>query len=157
MEIEFRQCKYNDIDFILKLKELCLKLYVEKIYGWDFNIQKEKTIQELERHIDDIKIIMVNEQDIGITTFYEEDDVYIVGLIMIHPKYQNQGIATNIIKNYINIANDENKKIIIKTYKENPARRLYERLGFVKCNEDNTHVHMMIAFDDKIIKLLDNK
>jgi len=144
MKIEFRQCKYNDIDFILNLKELCLKWYVEKIYGWDLNIQKEKTIQELDRHIDNIKIIMVNEQDIGITTFYEENNVYVIGLIMIHPKYQNKGIATNIIKDYINIANDEKKKIIIKTYKENPAKRLYERLGFVKYNEDNTHVHFMI-------------
>ena len=147
MKVEFRECKYSDIDFILELKELGLKWYIEKIYSWDFNIQKEKTIQELDRHINDMRIIVLNNQDIGITTFYEEDNIYVIGLIMIHPEYQNKGIATNIIKNYINVAQNKKKKIIIKTYKENPARRLYERLGFVKYNEDNTHVHLMINFD----------
>ena len=146
MKIEFRDCKYNDVDFIVKLKELCLKWYVEKIYHQDINIQKEKTINELDKHINDIKIIMVNKKDIGITTFYENDNAYIVGLIMIHPEYQNKGIATNIIKNYIEIAKEKNKEIMIKTYKENPAKKLYERLGFSKYNEDNTHIYLLIDF-----------
>lgn len=145
MKTEFRKCRHSDLGFILNLKELCLKWYIEKIYGWDIKIQREKTIKELDKHINDMRIIMVNEQDIGITTFYEEDNVYIVGLIMIHPDYQNKGIATNIINNYISIAKGNKKKIIIKTYKDNPAKRLYERLGFVKYNEDNTHVHFMIG------------
>ena len=44
MKIEFRDCKYNDVDFIVKLKELCLKWYVEKIYHWDINIQKKRQL-----------------------------------------------------------------------------------------------------------------
>lgn len=146
MDIKFRICKYNDVDFIVKLKELCFKWYIEIIYGWDINIQKEKTIHELDRHINDMKIIMLDNKDIGVTTFYEDDDTYVVGLIIIHPNYQNKGIATNIIKEYINIAKNKNKKIIIKTYKKNPARKLYERLGFKLYNEDETHVHMHIDF-----------
>lgn len=148
MKTEFRECRDSDLEFILNLKELCLKWYIEKIYGWDIKIQREKTIKELDKHINDMRIIMVNEQDIGITTFYEEDNVYIVGLIMIHPDYQNKGIATNIINNYINIAKGNKKKIIIKTYKDNPAKRLYERLGFLEYNQKDTHVYLMIDFNN---------
>ena len=32
--IEFRNCEYSDTDYILKLKELCIKWYIEIIYGW---------------------------------------------------------------------------------------------------------------------------
>lgn len=146
MDIKFRNCKYSDIDFILKLKELCFKWYIEIIYGWDIYVQREKTIHELDEHINDMKIITLDNKDIGITTFYEENDIYVVGMIAIHPDYQNNGIATNIINNYIKTAQNEKKKIIIKTYKENPARKLYERLGFKIYNEDNTHVHMSIDY-----------
>ena len=127
----------------MKLKELCFKWYIGIIYGWNINIQRKKTIHELDRHINDMKIIMLENKDMGVTTFYEEDDTYGVGLIIIHPDYQNKG---NIIKEYINIAKNKNKKIIIKTYKKNPARKLYERLGFKLYNEDETHVYMYIDF-----------
>lgn len=36
----------------------------------------------------------------------------------------------------------ENKEILIKTYKYNPAKKLYERLGFKVYDEDNTHVYL---------------
>lgn len=146
MNIEFRNLEYNDVDFILKLKELCFKWYIETIYGWDINIQREKTIYELDEHIRDMRIIKLDNKDIGVTTFYEEESTYVVGMIMIHPDYQNKGIATNIIKEYIQTAKNKNKRIIIKTYKKNPAKKLYERLGFRIYNEDKTHVHMCIDF-----------
>lgn len=146
MNIEFRNLEYNDVDFILKLKELCFKWYIETIYGWDINIQREKTIYELDGHIRDMRIIKLDNKDIGVTTFYEEESTYVVGMIMIHPDYQNKGIATNIIKEYIQTAKNKNKRIKIKTYKKNPAKKLYERLGFRIYNEDKTHVHMCIDF-----------
>lgn len=144
MSFDLRDCTYYDLDFILSLKELGMKWYIEKIYGWDIDIQREKTRKELDKHIDDIKIIQVNNEDIGVTTFYKEDNAYVVGLIIIHPKYQCRGIASTIISNYINIAKAEKCNIIIKCYKDNPAKDLYKRLGFRVVSEDNSHIHMII-------------
>lgn len=145
MNIGFRKCEYNDLEFILKLKELCFKWYIEIIYGWDIDKQREFTKRELDEHLKDMKIITMDDNDIGLTTFYNENDIYVVGMIMIHPEYQNKGIATNILKEYIEIARKDNKKIILKTYKKNPARKLYERLGFKIYKEDETHVHLCIG------------
>jgi|GEM_PF-5975693 len=44
MNYTFRNCTNNDIEFILNLKELCLKWYIEKIYGWDKEVQRQKTV-----------------------------------------------------------------------------------------------------------------
>lgn len=145
MNIGFRKCEYDDLEFILKLKELCFKWYIEIIYGWDIDKQREFTKRELDEHLKDMKIITMDYNDIGLTTFYNENDIYVVGMIMIHPEYQNKGIATNILKEYIEIARKDNKKIILKTYKKNPARKLYERLGFKIYKEDETHVHLCIG------------
>ena len=127
-ELVFRNVVFDDCEFILKLKELCLKWYIEIIYGWDIDIQREKTKHELEKHKDDMRIIMLNNKDVGVTTFYEEDGEYVVGLIMVHPDCQGLGIGTKIINEYINIAKREKKRVNIKTYKLNPAKKLYERL-----------------------------
>lgn len=52
------------------------------------------------------------------------------------------------MKEYIDLAKKSNKKIKIKVYKENPAKRLYERLGFKIYNEDDTHLYLSIDFDE---------
>ena len=146
MKITFRNCEYNDCDFILNLKELGMKWYIEKIYGWDIDIQREKTKHEIENHKNDMRIIEIDNNDVGVTTFYEENNEYVVGLIIVHPDYRGKGVATNIIKKYIDIAKKNNKNIKIKTYKFNPAKKLYERLGFKIYNEDDTHVYLKIEF-----------
>ena len=146
--MEFRKCDYSDADYILKLKELCIKWYIEIIYGWNTEVQREKTIHELQKHKDDMRILIKDGIDIGVTTFYEENNQYVVGLIMIHPEYQGEGLGSKIMKEYIDLAKKSNKKIKIKVYKENPAKRLYERLGFKIYNEDDTHLYLSIDFDE---------
>lgn len=144
MNYTLRECTLDDIDFIFQLKKLCLKWYIDIVYGWDDEIQYIKTRNELNRNIDDMKIIFVDNIAVGVTTFSEEDGCYRVGLTMIHPDYQNKGIGSAVIKDYIKLAEKDNKKIIIKTYKDNPAQNLYKRLGFQVYHEDCTHIHLEI-------------
>ena len=145
-DLSFKNVGFDDCEFILELKELCLKWYIEIIYGWNTDIQREKTKHELEKHKDDMRIIMINNKNVGVTTFYEEDGEYVVGLIMVHPDCQGLGIGTKIINEYISIAKKTKKIINIKTYKLNPAKKLYERLGFKIYKEDDTHVYLKIEF-----------
>jgi len=146
MKYILRECKLTDVEFILELKRLGLKWYIEKIYGWDEEVQKGKTLRELEKNISNMKIIVVDGSDVGVTTFSKNEEEYCIGLTLIHPDYQNKGMATDILQKYIDIARKENKRIMIKTYKENRARNLYERLGFRMYKEDDTHIYLEINF-----------
>ena len=145
MNYTLRNCGFNDLEFILELKTLGMKWYIEKIYGWDIDVQRQKTIEELNSNMQDMRVVQVDGKDIGITTFSESDDYYQVGLIIIHPDYQNKGIASSIINGYINTARLKNKRIILKTYKENPAQNLYKRLGFKIYKTDSTHIYFDIV------------
>lgn len=144
MKYYLRKCTFDDVDFVFELKKLCLKWYIEIVYGWDAESQYNKTKNELNRNIDYMKIICVDDMAVGVTAFFEDDNCYRVGLTMIHPDYQNKGIGSDVIRGYINLAGKDNKRIIIKTYKDNPAQNLYKRLGFKVYNEDNTHIHLEI-------------
>lgn len=147
MDYKLRECSLNDLEFILNLKTLGMKWYIEKIYGWDYEIQKQLTLNELNKNLKDMKIIVVDGQDVGVTTFSENNDYYEVGLIVVHPDYQNKGIASSILREYIKIATNNKKRIIIKTYKENPAQKLYARLGFNVYKIDETHIYLEIIFN----------
>ncbi len=51
-------------------------------------------------------------------------------MFAIMPEYQGKGIGTQILENALK--ENEGKRIYLKTYRENPARRLYQRVGFRK-------------------------
>ena len=148
MNYKLRKCKLNDVQLILELKTLGMKWYIEKLFGWDIGIQKQKTINEMNENLDNMKVIVIDGKDMGVTTFCEFDNYCEVGLIIIHPDYQNRGIASLIINDYIRTAKAKKKRIIIKTFKENPAQRLYLRLGFNIYKTDNTHIYFDINFNN---------
>lgn len=138
MEYTFRKCNETDIKFIYELKEKCFKWYIEKIYGWNKQMQIELTQKEMDEHLADMSIIQYKGRDIGLFTFYyDEIGDACVGMFAILPEYQGKGIGTQILINIL----EENKKvrIYLKTYKENPARNLYQRVGFRKYDETKTH------------------
>ncbi|MGT2772023.1 GNAT family N-acetyltransferase [Streptococcus marimammalium] len=141
MTITFRKCKENDLNFILELKENCFRWYIEKIYGWDDDVQVEWTKREMIENLEHMDIIQLNGIDIGLFTNYidERGDICI-GMFAINPEYQNKGIGTDILKNIL----DKNigKRFYLKTYEENPARYLYERHGFRVYDRTNTHLLM---------------
>ena len=145
MDISYRPCAPADLDFILELKRLAMKWYIEKLYGWDEAVQREKTRAEIEMHGGDMRIITSEGTDVGVTTFFEQDGAYVMGLIILRPEYSGRGIGTAVIGGYIDKARAAGKKLLTKTYKHNPARRLYERLGFKVYDEDDTHVYLCTA------------
>lgn len=124
MDFTLRNCTLKDLDFILNLKELGMKRYIEKLYGWNAEIQKAKTLEELNKYLNGMKIIMIDNNDAGITTFSEFDNYFQVGLTIIHPDYQNKGIATKIISKYIDIARKKTKKNNNQNIQREPCSKI---------------------------------
>ena len=138
MEYNFRNCNKTDFNFIMELKRKCFRWYIEKIYGWEENKQIELTKQEMDDNLADMKIIQVEGQDVGLFTFIQEENGdCLIGMFAILPKYQKHGLGTKILKDII--SEHPNTRLHLKTYKENPARFLYERMGFHKYDETDTH------------------
>lgn len=74
MDYTFRKCNEADIKFIYELKEKCFKWFVEKIYGWNEQLQIELTQKEMNEHMTDMSIIRHENTDIGVFTFYYDDN-----------------------------------------------------------------------------------
>ena len=88
-----------------------------------------------------IELIYLKEEVVG---FYngkaKDDNTFEIGNICIKPEYQNKGIGTAVLKEIL--FENKGKEIILQCFKENPAIKLYERMGFETMNETETHYIM---------------
>ena len=54
-----------------------------------------------------------------------------LGQIYILPHHQNKGYGTDLIRDVISEAELQGKTVKLQVLKTNPARKLYDRLGFL--------------------------
>lgn len=143
MEYELRECTLEDFDFLFELKKQNFKWYVDKIWGWNDEDQKKRLRDDLNEHLNHKKIVVLNKKDIGsyATHITENNDLFI-NEISIIKEYQNKGIGTDILRKQIAECENKNMKVLLQVFKENPAKKLYERLGFKIYNETETHYQM---------------
>ena len=91
-----------------------------------------------------ISIIKVNGVPVGMIQLFEQADAVEVGEIQIQPSHQSQGIGSRILKDIVARARKERKKVTLSVgLKNGRALQLYQRLGFRKVAQSETHHHMV--------------
>lgn len=143
MEYSFRNCTLDDFDFLFDLKKQNFKWYVDKIWGWNDENQKQRLKQDLEEHLAHKRIILIDNKSVGIYVVHttESGDLFI-NEISILKEYQNKGIGTKILEEQLKENHSKGIRTILQVFKDNPAKSLYEKLGFKAYGETETHYQM---------------
>lgn len=143
MNYSFRPVTFDDFDFIFELKKQSFKCYVEKIWGWEDNDQKERLRKDLEENLEHKRIITLRGKDIGVYVAHitETGDLFINDISLLK-EYQNKGIGTDILKKQLEENKNKGIRTILQVFKDNKAKQLYEKLGFKIYNETETHYQM---------------
>ena len=139
-QISFRPAAEHDIEFLYALHVATMKEYVDKTWGWDEAFQA--TIFRKNHVRAEIQIITLAEKDMGMLSLEERIEDVFLRAIEIHPAFQGQGLGTTIIQYIITDAARRRKPVFLRVLKVNPAKRLYEHLGFSVVEETETHFHM---------------
>lgn len=143
MEYSFRNCTLDDFDFLFELKKQNFKWYVDKIWGWKDNEQKERLKQDLEEHLQHKRIILVDNKGVGVYAVHiTEDGKFFINEISILKEYQNKGIGRKILEEQLKENQSKGIRTILQVFKDNPAKNLYEKLGFKVYGETETHYQM---------------
>lgn len=143
MEYSFRNCTLDDFDFLFELKKQNFKWYVDKIWGWNDENQKQRLKQDLEEHLAHKRIILIDNKSAGVYVVHttENGDLFI-NEISILKEYQNKGIGRKILEEQLKENHLKRIRTILQVFKDNPAKSLYERLGFKVYGETETHYQM---------------
>jgi GNAT superfamily N-acetyltransferase len=114
---------------------------VEQTYGkWDEEWQQSHFRQHL--NPDACQVIVAEGQDVGVVCKVEGEEEVLLRVVEVLPEYQGRGIGTSIIRCILREAHRKGMPVALQVLKVNPARRLYERLGFVTTGETETHYQM---------------
>ena len=143
----YKSKEYIDeyFDYLYQTKKECFKWYVEKIYGpWEDEFQVEFFKNFIREKRNYIKVIIYNDRPIGIFTNYiNEDGDDFIGLFYIDKVYQGSGIGTQILKEQLLADKKSNIDTVLQVFKENPAKKLYEKVGFEVYDETDNHYKMI--------------
>lgn len=138
--LTYRNAVPGDRDWLFELKKATMRNYIAAVYGWDDEVQRQWFIEKFNPAL--IRIIQQDGRDAGLLHAEENPDHVFIAQIEVLPAFQNQGIGSAVIRTVIEDAKQKNKPVLLQVLKPNPARRLYERLGFSVWAETATHFKM---------------
>jgi ribosomal protein S18 acetylase RimI-like enzyme len=140
-DIALRPATPRDADFLFELKRKTLREYITLTWGeWDESWQRAY----FDAHFDPSKIQMIQlgGEDIGMIAVTERPGTLFLELVEISPEYQNRGIGSYLIRQLLDRARELGLSVRLHVLRVNPARALYERLGFRAVDETETHYVM---------------
>lgn len=146
-DLTLRKATQADAEFLYHVLKATMQAYVDQTWGWDEAAQRARFQEEFEPGKD--RIIVLNGEDIGVIGVEEGEEELFLDKIYILPAYQRRGIGTRLIQDVLDRAFQESLPVRLRVLKVNPARRLYERLGFVKVDEtESSYVMSATPADD---------
>jgi len=130
----------------------CRRLYFENM-GWIIEALKLDTERQSagftqQWRVAEVRIISVADEDVGWLQAAPAPDAIFLGQLYLARRLQRQGIGSRVMQNLIEEATLARKAITLAMVKINPARGLYERLGFHTAHEDQHKVYMRREFDE---------
>lgn len=149
MSIKLLTAKKDDTSFI---KELFFQVKSQEFirFHWDktlleslLEIQYNAQQKSYEQQFPDAEtfIVFFEKNRVGKLTLDKSTNYHVVD-ISIHNDYQNKGIGTQVLNKIIIEAKTYNKAVTLSVTKDNPAHKLYKKLGFIAVKEDDIYLKM---------------
>lgn len=133
----------SDADYLWlwSLKRETMRTYVEQTWGkWDDDWQAERFRQNFRP--DHVQVIVLDGHDAGLLHVVRSPEEIRLVNIQISPEFQNRGLGTTVMHGLLAEARTAGLPLRLQVLKVNPARRLYERIGFTVAGETETHYQM---------------
>ena len=129
----------DDMPWLLVLRKATMSEHFETS-GLEASDEDHKN--RVLHEFDAIQIIQRNGRDIGMIKLVKEDEIWTLVQIQILPNHQRQGFASQLISEIITEASNDSCVLKLSVLKANPARALYERLGFSVTSETEYSYNM---------------
>ncbi len=139
-ELQTRPATFQDFDFLWHLHCQAFKTYIDETWGWDEEWQTARFRKDFKPS--ETEIIVHDGEDIGYICVQERDDEIFLDNVAILPSHQRKGLGTQLMKELMKKAADSERPLRLNVLRVNPARSLYERLGFHVTGSDDYRYHM---------------
>jgi ribosomal protein S18 acetylase RimI-like enzyme len=139
--LEFRSATTADLPFLIALRHATMSEHLARVNAArDEASQLARVLAQFEH----ARIVAIGGQDAGLLKAYREQGRWYIAQIQIAPQFQGQGLGRAIIENVLAQAGREQLPTALKVLTGNPARRLYEALGFKEISQEDAE-HLMVC------------
>jgi glycine hydroxymethyltransferase len=137
---QLRQAMLRDSDFLYRLRKRTMAQFVEQYPDWT-EAHQEAFYMDFEPATH--SIIIVDGQEAGAIGVRRSDAEFYFANLHLLPEFQGRWLGTWIFRDLMAEAAARGVPIRFHVMKNNPARRLYERLGFSITAETDIRYEMM--------------
>lgn len=130
----------SDFDFIYNLHRQTYYSYVEQTWGWKEEVQFNGIREEFDRLL--FQILCHKGIDIGVISVIDQEDALFLNYLAILPLHQRKGLGTHILSELLNQAAGRGIPVRLNVMRVNPAKSLYQRLGFRVVGGDKNRFFM---------------
>lgn len=145
----FRDCalrpaRRDDEPFLFALHRSAMRDYVEAAWGWDEHWQREHFAATYlpRRHAVIVSVNPGQQRDIGRISLTRHWRKLFLRDIELVAEERNRGLGTAILGSVLLLAAEEGRAVELLVLKQNPAQRLYTRLGFRVISDDGARLAM---------------
>jgi ribosomal protein S18 acetylase RimI-like enzyme len=136
MDIRLSAYEARDFDFARRLYFETMRPAIERVFGWDEARQHASFAEWF--NPEEVSVITADGLDAGWIQQRLDDNAIFLGSIYVAPAMQRKGIGSAVIRALLR----SGRPVILAVMKINPARALYERLGFRITHEDEHKLYM---------------
>jgi ribosomal protein S18 acetylase RimI-like enzyme len=141
-----RPARADEREWLFQLHKAVMRERVESLFGpWDDERQRERFSTRDPRNT--TEIIEADGVRAGAIHWRITDGSLYIDLIEVRPEFQSRGIGGQVLLAACREAAASGMDATLQVRKGNPARRLYERLGFVTDGSTETHFLMRRSAD----------
>ena len=134
-----------DLQDYIAVKKHCYEKYVDEYYGdWVDDVAIEINTKAFNKMIAAtcFQKILLFDKAVGFWGFDELSDTIDSVTIQLITEVQGQGLGSCYLEQLVELSTRTNKSTLLKVFKSNPARKLYERFGFKVYDETVSHYLM---------------
>ncbi|MGB2697207.1 MAG: GNAT family N-acetyltransferase [Candidatus Zixiibacteriota bacterium] len=136
--LTLRKARPEDSEFAYCVKRAAFREYVEKVWGWDEDEQRQ--LHEQRFRAQDFRVINLVGTDIGIMAVVVAPDCVRLNQLFLLPEHQGKGIGHECMLLIMEEAHRLGLPVRLRILKVNPrALAFYKQLGFTRTGETDTH------------------
>lgn len=129
MDYTFKTATVEQKQEIFDLYSLVMKGLIEKIWGWNVEWQEKDFLSYFEAR--NITVACEDEKIVGYLQTENRGQSIFVRMLLVHPKHQEKGIASDLMNQLFRQASYNLRTISLEVFKVNSrAVKFYRRFGF---------------------------
>jgi ribosomal protein S18 acetylase RimI-like enzyme len=143
VNVQRRAATDADRDFLFDLHKSALGPYVEATWGWDEAFQRRWFEERFDPPAN--QIVLVDDVPAGCVRVSDREECVFLDYIAMVPEQQRRGLGSAVVLEIMRDATSRELPVRLNVLKVNPAKGLYERLGFRVSGDDDVRWFMEYA------------